>query len=788
METGASLVIVHPDDASASRTAAESFHRALPSESESAGIGLLVLSRSLIDSPGLLASATEHLAGGHRLIIVTLSPLEDGLLARVPAAIQSQQWLDASRFTRPDLDEAMAAAVSIDPTIASRVGKLQLAARQWVESGRHPHQLISFHHISEWGDILRAASQSGTNLVDPASQEFLIASQLHAPQARRRHRMTVFGVAASLLVLAIVASLGLIRAEQQQEAAEAAELSRRAGELASRALEAVARLDPVAASQAALEALATADTQQTRETARIVAAVPWPQVTVPVKEDQIANAAWAPSGRYLAIATKSGTVKLLDREARAITRTTETGRELTALVFAPTSAGTRLAVRTRDGGWVQLRWDLPEAGDPGSLPNWGRSSDDGRLTTTLARGGVLAYAPTCTRTLKEVCGWWLPAPGASAVRQIRWMPGRHIVALVSSEAVSVHDLERLSQVVLTQPAPSNGIGADQIAWLSYATGSEKTIVATHDGQLFLGDPRQQWGALGTPCIQAVLALPPDCRGKQPERVELKHLLAALDPLSKVYMSPASSSSRPNKPSYEVSADGSRAFVLDVNSRLHLLAMDGGRWTDVLAEPIGEGGLSLAGAAFSAEGSTAAAIFEDAHVGRHVAIFDQANRSVLVRSLPESASGDLIEVAADGTRVRFAGWGAIGNTSDVSGWYSITSGVWEANSTLGSEVGRDGAGRRMLLSGPVTAHEAWPESVKADGRGAWTYVLRIVDATTGELYCESPTYQPPSGLVTDPGLKMAFGPSWNPVRGVRLCDPDQDPRELLRGLLGSVVDG
>lgn len=783
MRVATGFVVVHPDDAAASVAVTESFHRALGSCGRT-DVGLLVLSRSLMDSPELVGAATEHLALGRRLITVTLSPVEDDLLALVPSSIQCQQWLDGSRFGASDLDEAMAAAVAIDPTIASRVGRLQFAARQWLESSRDPRRLIPFRRIGEWSDILSSESHAGVNLLDPVSQEFLIESQLRAPQARRRYRMTLSGVVVGLLVLAVTASLGLVRADAQRKATEAAELSRRAGELASQAIDAAAELDPVLASQLALDALATASTRQSREAARIVASVLWPQVSVLLKADKVVNAAWAPSGRYLAIATKSGAVKLLDLSARSITRSAETGTAIAAVGFASTAAGTRLAVQSRDGDWLVLSWDLPGVGTPSKDSHGRYESDDGRLRVAGAREGVIVYDPDCTQEVSEPCGWWLPAPGASEVTQVRWLPGRHVIALLSPEGVSVHDLEHLAEpLVIAQPVPASGISADRIAWLSYATRSNQTLIATTAGELFLGDPSKEWGNANVPCIQADLALPPDCHGKQPEHVELEALLGAIDPLSKVYTAQPPNSRHPNMPTFKVSADGSHALVLDVNSRLHLLALQRGQWVEVMAESIGTGGLALVGAAFSPNGSTAAGVYEDAHADKHIAVLNHVDRTVRVESLPEPAGDDPIEVSDAGTRVRFSG-----DTSTVSGWYDLVSGVWEANSNLGSEIGRDRAGHLILLAGSVTAHEAWPEFVTAGGRGASTTVLRIIDAESGELYCELPTFQPPSGLVVDPDLTTAVAPSWDPARGVRLCDPNQDPHSTLETLLDSVVRG
>ena len=722
-------------------------------------VAVLALGPGLLDDPGM-AEAARTLAP--RQVVVSFGSLDEEEVAALPDWVRAQHWVDAGRYDADELAPAVQRAVAVDPATAARLGLVQAAARQWHERGRLKRDLIGYRQIAQWEDLPRRASIGTASLLDADTLEFLIASQLESVHGRRNARRRLIGLVALVVALvagAVVTLVGMVAASR---AAAEAEAVRQATDHAALARSALDEANLPVALEEATVALAAANTLESREAARLVASMPWPERVVRFGDATSTALSWAPNGRYLAVGDSTGRVALvaLDSGEVVIRRQAASG-EIRALGFVARNSRTVLAFRSPDGASV-LDVVLPDVGVAPTRQAAGATSADGAFRVSAGGKGIVVEDLRCP-TSSHRCRWWAALPGSVATIALWW---NHWVAVGNHEGFAVYDVDALAaRLVAAQDAPASGVPADRVAWLGYATPQEKTVVVTRAGEILWGDPSHGWGDEETPCVSTF----PDCHGNKAAKASFEDFAAVLPPSALVHDPDPTGEREPATPTASVSPRGTLAVVVDVNGLAHVLRSSGGSWSELAALDMHLTGLDRVKAVFSKDEGAVALVDESAV---KVTTFEAATGRVRAWDLPYSSSrGAAVDVNEDGGRVLFTPYGS---ASTRSQWFDMESGMTEVLAQTGSRIAMTPDGVRSLVTSAAEPGEAWPPEVKSRSGTSWVSLYRVVDTATGELLCQSVDLVASNMVhLVAPDLSLIVTPSFPQSEGLRMCRPIED---------------
>ncbi len=263
---------------------------------------------------------------------------------------------------------------------------------------------------------------------------------------------------------------------------------------------------------------------------------------------------------------------------------------------------------------------------------------------------------------------------------------------------------------------------------------------------------------------------------------MAEFLGALPPEDLYFIPDPHEQRRPLKPLAVAAPSGTKALVIDVNSKAHVLARSGVGWDVVTSAALPLSAEWPPRIRFSSGEHTVAISSKGGDSRTVLATMATDGREVKVISVIEA--GELLSVSEDGRRVRVQPDGK-GNAR----WFDMDEGWAEQENIRGSEMSRSGDRTLLLLRGQEPG--PWPAvaRVAPDSWNSAASLFSIVDASSGELLCRQLTYSANSGLLTAPDLSVSIDGSADRSRaGLRLCKPIRDPSAALRKLRATLVEG
>ncbi|MFD4786138.1 hypothetical protein ACFWN1_03450 [Streptomyces sp. NPDC058459] len=226
--------------------------------------------------------------------------------------------------------------------------RLTHTAGEWAEHGRDDGVLYRGVRLAEWDD-------RDTGRLNDLEQEFLAASRDRAraerAAVRRRVRLTVSGLMAAVVALAVLAGVAFVQA-RRAEAGQALALSR---QLVASA-RGQAELDPELGLLLAASAYRTTATDETEAALRQAVFESRVRAVLASHDGQVLGASFSPDGRYLATSGGDGAIRVWRYGTTLRDPVVLRGRdgEVWTPVFSPD--GTRITAAGEDGTVSVWKW------------------------------------------------------------------------------------------------------------------------------------------------------------------------------------------------------------------------------------------------------------------------------------------------------------------------------------------------------------------------------------------------------------------------------------------------
>jgi WD40 repeat protein len=277
---------------------------------------------------------------------------------------------------------------------------------------------------------------AGAVLAWRARHEGELALERQRAEAERRHRRLLALLAASLVVLGVVAAVAVYALSQRAEARDQAEVARaeaqraQASRLAAEASVLIpvtqAELDSELALALAAEAARLAPTARAVNTLRRALLVSTLRAVVP--EDGVAAASFSPDGTRIAVGTEGGAVAIYADDARSLLTALQVGSPVTSVSFSPDG---EQVLTTESGGPARI-WEAGTGAmlrSVGDAPAAASFSPDGSLVLTVEPGGARVWSAADGAAVAE-----LNQP--EAVREASFGPDGDLVATVGADSVA----------------------------------------------------------------------------------------------------------------------------------------------------------------------------------------------------------------------------------------------------------------------------------------------------------------------------------------------------------------